>query len=127
MKKLLLALLIVAFVIELVMTVGGFLMPEMTLGAFHVEVSEISLFLGHVIAWFLLFVTLIIGYAIYQVRKNDQSGWCLSYILGAWWMGIGTTLFVCYGRTDNLFLDAAKGLLICIAAYKSCPNQPARA
>lgn len=122
-RKVLIGILGLAFVIECLFPIGGFFMPDLALSLFKVQSTPDTLFLGHVASWLLLFVAIICGLTLRMVMKNEATGWTLSYILGAWWIGIGTALCVLYGRLDNLFLDALKGLIILVSAYQSRPRK----
>lgn len=115
-KRAHLALLGIALVIELLFTLGGFFAPTATLGAFGVSVTPETRFLGHVVAWTLLFITLICGLALKLVLRNDAVGWTLSYVMGVWWIGIGLALCFGYGQLPNLFIDTLKGALLVLAA-----------
>ena len=118
-KKILVGILGLALVIECLFPIGGFLAPEKFLGLFQVDVTPSTLFLTHVVAWCLFFVAIVCGLALKYVLTNEAIGWTLSYLLGFWWIGIGTALCVIYGRFDNLVLDALKGLVILASAYAS--------
>lgn len=118
-KKILLAILGLACLVECGFPIGGFLMPEKLLGLFQIGVTPDTLFFAHVAAWSFLFVAIICGMAFNYVRANQRIGWTLSYVLGLWWIGIGSSLWLIYGRTDNLFLDALKGLIITASAFAS--------
>ena len=118
-RKVLLAILGLAFVLECLFPIGGFVLPDTALGLFKVAVSDDTRFLGHVASWLLLFVAVICGLAFVWVKQGKASGWTLSYILGAWWIGIGLALWLGFGRIDNLFLDACKGAIILASALAS--------
>ena len=121
-RKLLIAILGLAMVIEFLWPLGGFLAPDMLIGAFKMTVTPDVSFLTFVLSWCLLFVAIICTLALLLVKKSQPLGWTLSYILGLWWIGIGGSLFLIYGKVENLFLDAVKGALICAAAYASRPR-----
>lgn len=118
-RKVLIGILGLAFLVECLFPLGGFFLPETALGLFKVGVTPDTLFLGYVSTWCLLFVAIICGLALHWVLKNETAGWTLSYILGAWWIGIGSALYFVYGRVDNLFLDALKGAIILGSAVAS--------
>ena len=113
----LLIILILALLIELVLTVGGFAAPELLLAKFGVGSSPDTRFLAFVLAWLLLFVSLTDGLALVWVWQRHPGYAALCYVLGFWWMGIGLGLFLVYGRFDNLLLDAVKGLLLVLATW----------
>jgi hypothetical protein len=110
-RKFLIALLVFALIVEAVLTIGGFFLPVQTFKQFGVSYNTETAFLGHIIAWFLLFITIIIGIALWQViyQKNYQL---LCYLLGIWWVGLGISIYVMFNRPDNLLLDSVKGLLL---------------
>jgi hypothetical protein len=120
-RKLLIGILGLAFAIECLWPIGGFLAPEKLLEAFKIQSTPDALFLTFVLAWCLLFVAVICGLALRLVLRNDPKGWTLSYLLGLWWVGIGGTLFLRYGKVENLFLDGLKGALIFAFAWGSRP------
>lgn len=111
--------LVVAFVIELALAMGAFFAPSLVLEAFKVPVSSDTLFLGHVIAWLLLVITLVCGLTVRWVHSGNAAGWSLSYLLGGWWVAIGLGLFLGFGLVDNLLLDSLKGAIILVTAIKS--------
>ena len=115
-RKLLIAMLTIAFIVELGLTVGGFFIPIKTFELFKVGYNNDTAFLGYIIAWFLLLVTTLIGIALWQVF-NNKNYTTLCYLLGFWWIGLGVGIYFMFGRTDNLALDSAKGLLLVIATW----------
>ena len=124
-KRVLVGILGLAFAIECLFPIGGFLFPARTLGLFGVGVTQDTLFLSAVSTWCLLFVAAVCGLAFVWVVRDDPVGWTLSYVLGTWWIGIGLALFLGYGKIENLFLDALKGAIILGAAIASRPRRPA--
>ncbi|NVO29973.1 hypothetical protein [Hymenobacter lapidiphilus] len=116
-RTLLLSLLVLALVFELVLTVGGFLAPEMLLAKFGVGVTPDTRFLAFVLAWLLLFVSLAIVLALVWVWRRHAGYPALCYLLGFWWIGIGLGLYLGYGRFDNLLLDGLKGTLLVLATW----------
>jgi hypothetical protein len=125
-RKLLIGILGLSFGIECLFPIGGFMLPEKTLEIFQVGVTNDTRFLAFIASWCLLFVAIICGLALRWVLRGDPRGWTLSYILGLWWVGIGGSLFLVYGRVDNLFLDGVKGALLTAAAYASRPRDGVR-
>lgn len=123
-KRVLIAILIIAFIIECLYPLGGFLAPDKMLELFRVGVTPDTRFLTFILTWCLLFVAIVCGLTLRLVQKGDPAGWTLSYVLGLWWIGIGLGLCLVYGRIDNLFLDALKGLIITVAAWQSRPRSP---
>ncbi len=61
MKKILLAILYIAFVIEAALSFLCFFMPAKALELFGMQYNKEFAFLGYIIAWFLLLVTVLIG------------------------------------------------------------------
>ena len=118
-KKILLWTLVLALVLELALTLGGFAAPGFALKLFEVAPTTDTFFLAHIVAWFCLLVTVLCGLAIWEVYTGSQGGWTLSYVLGIWWIGIGLALFFLFGRAGNLILDSLKGLIIVVAAWKT--------
>lgn len=121
--KLLTGTLILAGIIEVLWPVLGFGAPDFLLTQFGMQVNADSRFLAFVLSWCLLFVALICWYAFYLVRRGERAGVQLSLILGLWWVGIGLSLFLGYGRVDNLFLDGLKGAVLATAAWKVMQGQ----
>jgi hypothetical protein len=112
-RKILIALLIISFLLEITLCLGGFFSPAKTFALFGAPMNNDTIFLGYVIAWFLLFVSIICGYALWMVIMNkDYTTLC--YLLGIWWIGIGLGIYFSFGKIENLFLDSLKGLLITI-------------
>ena len=115
----LLILLLLALIIELALTVGGFAAPDLVLTKFGVKANPDTRFMAFALAWLLLFVSLVDALALWQVWQRQPHYATLCYLLGFWWMGIGLGLYLGYGRLDNLLLDTGKGLLIVLATWGS--------
>jgi hypothetical protein len=111
-RTLLLSLLAVSFSFELALTGGAFFAPAFTLAQFGVTLSPDTAFLGYIVAWFLLFVSLVCALAGYQLWQRNPNYRVLCYLLGFWWIGIGVGIYVAFAKPDNLFLDSLKGLLL---------------
>jgi hypothetical protein len=118
-------MLALATVVELVLTLGGFFAPERMLEAFKVSYSPETLFLGTVIAWILMALTLVTAQTLRWVLANHPFGWTASLVLGVWWIGIGLDLGLRFGSTANLFMDALKGAIIAGCAWMSRPSKAA--
>lgn len=118
-RKLLLILLVVALLIELALTGGAFFARDITLKQFGVSLTPDTSFLGYVLAWLLLFVSLVCGLALQQVWQRKRGFQTLCYLLGFWWIGIGIGIYVAFGKPDNLVLDSFKGLLLLILTNRT--------
>ncbi|GAB2848763.1 hypothetical protein [Hymenobacter ruber] len=117
-RKLLLTVLIIALLIELALTGGAFFAPAFTLKQFGVTYGPDTTFLAYIVAWLLLFVSLVAAVAVVQVarRRPGFATWC--YLLGVWWIGIGAGIYFAFGKPDNLLLDSVKGLLIIVLTWR---------
>ena len=113
-RNLLLALLALSLLIELGLTGGAFFARAVTLQQFGVTLTPDTAFLGYIVAWLLLFVSLVCGLALYQLYQRNPDYATLCYLLGFWWIGIGIGIYIAFGKPDNLVLDSLKGLLIVI-------------
>ncbi len=107
-----------ALVAEVALTAGAFFFREQTLKQFGVAYSAGNDFLGFIIGWCLLFVSLVCGYAAFLTWKDRQYS-TLCYLLGAWWVAIGIAIYLVFGKPDNLVLDSLKGFIIILFAYRS--------
>jgi hypothetical protein len=117
-KKLLLAILYISLVIEAGLCIGAFFVPEKTFELFKVPYNNDTAFMGYIIAWFLLLVTILIGIAIWQVQKNESYS-TICYLLSFWWIGLGIGVYIGFGRPDNLGLDSIKGAMLAFLTWKS--------
>jgi hypothetical protein len=122
-RKVLVGILGLALVIECLWPIGGFLVPEKLLDGFKIAPTADTLFLTFVLTWCLLFVAIICAITLRLVIQNNPVGWTLSYALGLWWVGIGGSLFLLYGKVENLFLDGLKGAIIAVSAWASRPSK----
>lgn len=118
-RTLLIALLILALFLELTLTLGGFFARPLLLAKFGVALTPDTSFLAYVLAWLLLFVSLICGLALGRIwqRRGDYATLC--YVLGWWWVGIGIGIYVAFGRPNNLLLDSLKGALLIVLTNRS--------
>jgi DMSO/TMAO reductase YedYZ heme-binding membrane subunit len=112
MKKILLISLILALIIEAVLSFLCFFMPAKAMSLFGMQYNEQVAFLGFIIAWFLLLVTILIGYAIYLLQINKMGSKAIINILGFWWIALGIGVYAIFDRLDNLLLDSLKGMVI---------------
>ena len=117
-RTLLLVVLFIALLLELALTGGAFFAPVFTLAQFGVKYGPETTFLAYIVAWFLLFVSLVAAVALAQVwqRRPGFATWC--YLLGVWWIGIGVGIYYAFGKPDNLLLDSVKGILIVILTWR---------
>ena len=117
-RTLLLVVLLIALLLELALTGGAFFAPVFTLAQFGVKYGPETTFLAYIVAWFLLFVSLVAAVALAQVwqQRPGFATWC--YLLGVWWIGIGVGIFYAFGKPDNLLLDSVKGILIVILTWR---------
>lgn len=121
----LLWILSLATAFELLLTVAAFCAPDFALRQFKLTPTPEMLFLANVLGWLFLVITLVCGLAWKWVRERNPAGWVLSQVLGAWWVGIGLGMAVCYQRYDHLLLDTFKGALILAFAQLSRPSKRA--
>ena len=117
-RTLLLVVLLIALLLELALTGGAFFAPVFSLTQFGVKYGPETTFLAYIVAWFLLFVSLVAAVALAQVwqQRPGFATWC--YLLGVWWIGIGVGIYYAFGKPDNLLLDSVKGILIVILTWR---------
>ena len=122
-RTLLLVVLFIALLLELLLTGGAFFAPVFTLTQFGVKYGPDTTFLAFIVAWLLLFVSLVAAVAFGQVwqRRPSYATWC--YLLGIWWIGIGVGIYYAFDKPDNLLLDSVKGLLIVILTWRCQATQ----
>ena len=121
-KKLLIGLLSLALIIEIVLCIGAFFMQEKILTQFGVGYNNDTVFLGYFIAWFLLLVSILIGIALWQVLKNKPYQ-TICYLLATWWIALGIGVYIVFHKTDNLFLDSIKGVLLFICTWQASKKE----
>ena len=114
----LLLLLAVSMLLEAALAAGAFFQPAFTLAQFQVHYSSATAFLGYVLGWTLLFVTLVAALALLQVWQRRPYFAPLCYLLGFWWIGVGLGIYFAFGRPANLGLDTVKGLLLVLATWR---------
>jgi hypothetical protein len=112
MKKIFLITLILALIIEAVLCFLCFFMPSKAMELFGMKYNVQVAFLGYIIAWFLLLVSILIGYAIYLLQVNKVGSKAIINILGFWWIALGIGVYAIFDKLDNLLLDSLKGLVI---------------
>ncbi|MCE9600287.1 MAG: hypothetical protein K8S54_20175 [Spirochaetia bacterium] len=119
LRKALLTLLALSAIIEFVMAIGGFLMPDFARQQFKIGTTDDTRFLTFVTAWFILLIGIFCAYAWLQTFRGKGSGYVMTNILGLWWVGIGIGIYYFSGghRPDNLVLDSAKGALLVLLNY----------
>jgi hypothetical protein len=108
----LMGLLYVSLAWEVLLAGLGFLMPEQALIGFRLPINPDTLFLGHVLAWMLLLISLLVLEAILLVRARVRYGTRLVTVLGIWWLALGVVLAFRYGRYEHLLADSLKGALL---------------
>lgn len=118
-RTFLLTLLALSLAIELALAGGAFFARAFTLRQFGVTLTPDTAFLGYVVAWMLLFVSLTCGLALYQLWQRNPDYATLCYLLGFWWIGIGIGIYSAFGKPDNLVLDSLKGLLLVVLTSRS--------
>jgi hypothetical protein len=121
-KKILVFALFISAAFEFVFSVAGFVAPQFTMKQFSMPYDDQTAFLGYVISWFLLFVTVIAFLVARQVARGVPSAWPLASAMGLWWIGIGVGIFLMFKKPDNLILDSLKGTVIFVSALKSRPD-----
>ena len=117
MKTTLIYFLGLSLFIEFILSVFGILFTELGLIIFGIETNNQTLFLGSVIGWLCLFVTMIIFLGMYYLIKNKSTVFGILYCLGIFWILIGLGIYFKFDRTDNLFLDSIKGLILLGLTY----------
>ena len=117
MKTTLIYFLGLSLFIEFILSVFGILFTELGLTIFGIETNNQTLFLGSVIGWLCLFVTMIIFLGMYYLIKNKSTVFGILYCLGIFWILIGLGIYFKFDRTDNLFLDSIKGLILLGLTY----------
>ncbi len=120
-QKFLIALLSFSLLVELGLAIGAFFFAKQTLQLFGVAYTNETSFLGYIVAWFLLLVSILIAYIIYLVFSH-QNYTALSNILALWWVGIGMGIYFAFGKMDNLLLDSLKGILL-LALVNNVPKK----
>lgn len=116
-KTLLLLTLILALVVEVALTILCFFKPATAMELFGMQYNDQTAFLGYIIAWFCLLVSVFIIYAIVQLKNNKGGYATVIYILGFWWMGLGVGIYIVFKKTDNLLLDSVKGFILVTLNY----------
>ena len=117
MKTTLIYFLGLSLFIEFILSVFGILFTELGLTIFGIETNNQTLFLGSVIGWLCLFVTMIIFLGMYYLIKNKSTVFGILYCLGIFWILIGLGIYFKFDRNDNLFLDSIKGLILLGLTY----------
>ena len=118
LKKILIALLVISFLLELTLTLGCFIAPEKVLATLQLK-NEPSLNLPvFLIGWFLLLITIFILYFIIAVAQNKTGYQPFLYLLCLWWVGIGFAIYLKTDMATNLFSDSLKGVLLAFFTYR---------
>lgn len=116
-KNLLFLVLILSLVIELALTFLCFFKPTTALQLFGLQYSDQTSFLGYIIAWFCLLVSVLIVYAMLLLKNNNAAHKAIIYILGFWWICLGLGVYISFKKTDNLLLDSLKGVILVMLNY----------
>jgi hypothetical protein len=116
-KKILIALLTISFLIEALLSFFCFFMPDVAFKQMHLLYSQQYALPAFLIGWFLLLVTCLLMWVIYAVIKEKPGYKNIIYILGFWWIAIGVSIYFFSGLATNLFSDSLKGFLLIVAAY----------
>ena len=116
-KNLLYLTLITAFIIEATLTILCFFKPVTAMGLFGLVYNNEIAFLGYIIAWFCLLVSVLIVYALIALKNNTGGHKTLIYSLGIWWIALGVGVYVSFKKTDNLLLDSVKGFILVVLNY----------
>ncbi|MCW3127262.1 MAG: hypothetical protein JWO03_2920 [Bacteroidetes bacterium] len=112
-RKLLIAVLLLSLIVELGLAGGLFFARDLMGKMFGLAVSgDTALFLAYIVGWLCLFVSLVIGLALYQLVNNNPNYATLCYLMGYFWIAIGIAIFVAFHKPDNLIIDTLKGMLI---------------
>ena len=72
-RKLHIGLLVIALIFEVGLTGMSFFAREATLRQLHLAMNGDTEFLGYIVAWFCLFVSLVCGYVLWLVVKNNGA------------------------------------------------------
>lgn len=117
MKKILLIVLFVALIFEIVLTALCFFAQAKAVELFGMTYNKETEFLGYIIAWFCLLVSIFIYYAIHYTRAHNKVAKTLVNILGFWWIFLGIGVYLKFGKLDNVFLDTIKGVFLVTINY----------
>lgn len=117
--KLLVGVLGIALLVDLSIMIGCFFARELTVHQFGVAFTPDTSFMGYVVGWLLLFVSLVCALALWQVWQRTPDYATLTYLLGFWWIGIGIGIYVAFGKPENLLIDSLKGVLIVFLTNRS--------
>ena len=116
-RKLLIFVLILSLVIELGLTGGIFFAKAIISKQFGVAVNADTDFLSYIVGWLCLFVSLMIGLALWQLIQRNSNYAVLCYLMGFFWIAIGIAIYAAFGKPDNLAIDTAKGAIIVVLTY----------
>ena len=117
-RKFLIAVLVFSLLLEAVLCIGGFFLPEQIFKLFGVPFNNDTAFPGYIISWFLLLVSLFCTAALWQVVKQKDYK-IICYLLGFWWIAIGIGIYSAFKKPDNLFSDSLKGLFVVALTWLS--------
>ena len=123
-KNLLLIFLSLAMLIDAALAGIAFVNPAKALELFEVGYNNDTAFLAYIIAWFCLLFSSLCALAVILL-KNEIPGYRpLIFVIGCWSIGIGIGIYIVFKKTDNLFLDSLKGLIIVILNYFDSKKPP---
>ncbi len=114
MKKILIGILIISIFLEGYLTFLAFFKPAALLSGMELTYSDSLKLPVFLIAWFLLLITMLIGYLIHAAVNNLPEYKSLIYLLSFWWIGIGIAIYFYSGLTSNLVSDSLKGVLLIV-------------
>lgn len=102
---------------EITLAILIFISPITAFELFKVNYNADTAFLGYIIGWFCLLVSVLCIWAIVLLKKERQGYVMLINILGLFWIGIGLGIYLVYGRIENLFSDSLKGMILLLLNY----------
>ena len=116
-KNLLLIVLLLSLIFEGYLTCMAFIDPPGTLKLFKIDYNTNTAMLAYFIGWFLLLVSVICIYLMWLVKTNCPGTFGMINLLSIWWIGIGISIYISFGRPDNIFTDSIKGALLLAANF----------
>ena len=117
LKKFLLFVLSLSFLLEITLTAIEYLKPEKAMAMFKLTGPADGKFFAFLTSYLLLLVSALILLAIFLLLKRIAGYAALIYVLGIWWVGIGIGIYAISGNSLNLFTDSLKGGLLILLTY----------